>query len=104
MLRYLIAMFVRILYDIISFIILTLSFIYLYAALTYLSDRIYKREMVNFGIKLHDAMNIIIGNAETDLDNWKFLDWAIFISFIIILLVIMFNLIIAIISETFTEY
>lgn len=70
MLRYLIAMFIKVLYDIISFVILTLSFIYLYAVLTYSADQIYGRETVNFGIKLHDAMNIVIGNAETDLENW----------------------------------
>lgn len=104
MLRYLIAMFIKVLFDIVSFVILTISFIFLYAILTYSADIIYGRETVNFGFKLHDAMNIAIGNAETDLDNWKFLDWAIFIAFIVVLTIILFNLIIAIVSDTFNIY
>ena len=90
--------------DVAGFTILACCFTYIYAAMIYGSDRYYQRPTEPFSKKIALAVDMALGSYEMNNDHWKALDWLIFIFSAITLTIVMLNLIIAIVGNTFNTY
>ena len=103
-LRYLIAMVLNVAKDVAGFTILAGCFTYIYAAMIYGSDRFYSRAQDTFGHKITIAVDMALGTYEMNTNEWYALDWCIFIFSVLTLTIVMLNLIIAIVGNTFNTY
>lgn len=103
--RHLTAMIVKVYYDIFTFLTFFLGYLFIYGFLNTANQINYVKnpnERISYIDSVVAGFNIAFANY--DIENYHVLDWILFFATIITITIIMLNVIIAIVSNTFKKY